>query len=491
MNPISGAEGDLLKVSIVHCSGIDLEHVRQVGPQIRERAGSITVPVASDLPSGWHIAIYHSDGEIQAFGIAQRGKRVSDLDARFNLLCSRRLSHPDNVSHYWSSLGSVLREGRQSGTLPALVVEAFLSLFARTNSAEAKDIGTYRAWIEGQSVYGEQARQLGLEKDVLLTLFDIANLDAGVLTRWSPEGLTSESTFLDGLSDETPSVVERSKDAPVGESGVADDDEFEMAASPAQRTRRSGRDITREENALEAVGINPFPRDRGQSILEDEIIVSDMFRMPGMSPSDSMVSRYIQWHRFQNKTASQVLHVMYANRGRVERDIGVDLVYYNETHRSYVCVQYKMMVQHRVNGWEYLPDRSLRKELRRMEKLDADSGDPKSWFDSRLYPHAGFLKLCQQEVIRPASTQMTEGMYITSSHTRALLRELDTRARGGGKTLNRGSVGRHLSNNLFVELVKAGHVGSVGRGFENVSGLLREAQEKGRRVVVAAHKQGR
>ena len=126
-----------------------------------------------------------------------------------------------------------------------------------------------------------------------------------------------------------------------------------------------------------------------------------------------------------------------------------------------------------------------------MEKLDADTGEPNSWFDRRLYPYAGFVKLCQQEAIRPASSQMTEGMYLTASQTRALLKDLDMRPTGSGKTLHRGSVRRHLSNSVFVELVKAGHVGSVDQGFESVSRLLRKAQENGRCVVVATHKQGR
>ena len=67
------------------------------------------------------------------------------------------------------------------------------------------------------------------------------------------------------------------------------------------------------------------------------------------------------------------LTVVMANRLPLEKQLGADLIYRNETYRSFVIVQYKAMEHEAGTARFRLPNDQLEKELKRMEELWTES----------------------------------------------------------------------------------------------------------------------
>ena len=76
------------------------------------------------------------------------------------------------------------------------------------------------------------------------------------------------------------------------------------------------------------------------------------------------------------------LTVINVNRQPLERTTGADLIYVNETSKSFVLVQYKTFRREgKPSRLVYRPDAQLREELARMRRIksSADDGAPGSY----------------------------------------------------------------------------------------------------------------
>jgi hypothetical protein len=83
---------------------------------------------------------------------------------------------------------------------------------------------------------------------------------------------------------------------------------------------------------------------------EDPMVISDSQILPGFNairttPSNSVV--------FENDRRK--LTVLITNRQPLEEQLGVDLIYYNETFRSFLMIQYKAMEQEAFEAVYHLP----------------------------------------------------------------------------------------------------------------------------------------
>src|SRR5205807_7616489 len=76
-------------------------------------------------------------------------------------------------------------------------------------------------------------------------------------------------------------------------------------------------------------------------VREDASIVADFTNLAGF---EAIRNQQFAARVFQNKQDPSVkLTVLMANRLPLEKQTGADLIYYNETYRSFVLVQYKAM----------------------------------------------------------------------------------------------------------------------------------------------------
>jgi hypothetical protein len=79
-------------------------------------------------------------------------------------------------------------------------------------------------------------------------------------------------------------------------------------------------------------GLNGLP------LRENTMIMNDLQFVPGFR---RLAQTKFGAVSFENDAARLIL--LHANHERLEETIGVDLMYYNNTYRSFVCVQYKVM----------------------------------------------------------------------------------------------------------------------------------------------------
>ena len=118
----------------------------------------------------------------------------------------------------------------------------------------------------------------------------------------------------------------------------------------------------------------------------------------------------------------QRLVIYNANNNHLEDVTGVDLMYYNETDRSFVMVQYKdFTVDEEESRKVIKPDTRLYNQLRRMREVDNECKPNMDPMDIRLHPKPCFLKLCDPQDVGGDSVDMIKGLYLTREHFELVL----------------------------------------------------------------------
>jgi len=147
---------------------------------------------------------------------------------------------------------------------------------------------------------------------------------------------------------------------------------------------------------------------------EDAAIITDFSTLPGFEAIKHLPFAAKVFANPENPSVR--LTVVMANRLPLEQQTGADLVYYNETYRSFVMVQYKAMDQGSDGAvFRWRPADQLEDEIARMdamlEQLNrvAKDASPGSF---RLHTNPFFLKLCPKVVFNPDDKGLFKGMYL-------------------------------------------------------------------------------
>jgi hypothetical protein len=219
------------------------------------------------------------------------------------------------------------------------------------------------------------------------------------------------------------------------------------------------------------------------SALEDHLIAHDINRF---SDWLSVPNSDVAWRAYESR--GRRMFVMNANRTPVERTLGVDVVYWNEQEKAFVLVQYKKMSRvsygKHPSGVDrhrdvFRPDPNLAAELKRMTAIDAVCESQPG--DFRLLPTPCWLKLCRFDAQIRDPTALIGGMYLARSHFEELLNK--SPGPRGGKQLTYDNVPRHVTNTMFIDLVKDGWIGSRGAASGQIEGLIQESLETRHAVV--------
>lgn len=217
---------------------------------------------------------------------------------------------------------------------------------------------------------------------------------------------------------------------------------------------------------------------RNYSALEDHLIDHDVGRFLAWVQVPNV---RVGWHTFTE--GRRQIFIMNANRTAVERTLGVDVVYLNQTTRSFILVQYKKMRREstgRGDSLFYRPDDDIDAELKRMARIDELCARVNG--DFRLLPSACWMKLCEPDpnIIDPAT--LIKGMYFAREH----FLELMTSCKGprGGTRIGYENAPRYLNNTMFTNLVADGWIGSSGPATKEIERLIRDSLETGHAVMV-------
>lgn len=236
---------------------------------------------------------------------------------------------------------------------------------------------------------------------------------------------------------------------------------------------------------------DPGPSPRPASFLEglpsvrlheDAMIVNDLMKLPGHALINPYLSQGVQFESMKCR-----LTVLLANRLPLEEQTGTDLVYYNETFKSFVMVQYKAMEREGKETLFRIPNAQLTIELERMRRLRsalaAYPGAPgKDCF--RLSDNPFFLKLCPRIVLDPDGVDLVHGMYVPLDYWDLLDSDPGVEGEKGGKRITYGNVGRYFDNTEFVAFVSKAWVGTNMNQSAVLGEAIRETVETGKAVAI-------
>ena len=217
--------------------------------------------------------------------------------------------------------------------------------------------------------------------------------------------------------------------------------------------------------------------------IEDLLILRDLEGEPEWD--------LVKKHRYPAKTfqsGDTVLTIILANKLELELEIqlGVDLIYVNETLNSAVFVQYKMFKG--VDGEDgYRPDKQLSKEIQRIDEAMKilDQTPPDLSCDGyRLGGDPFFLKFCTK-LLEHDQEGHVPGHYIPVSYWKRLVLTPQVQGPRGGIVVKPDTLGRHFTPTAFKDLVTRGWIGTSALATKIVVPAIKVAME-GKRLVVLA-----
>lgn len=215
---------------------------------------------------------------------------------------------------------------------------------------------------------------------------------------------------------------------------------------------------------------------------EDPMVNNDLNQLPGHDlVRKLMTSAAVFEGPFGRLT------VVLANRLPLEEQLGVDLIYFNETYRSFIMVQYKAMERESDEAVYRLPDTQLEKEIKRMnEVLKACASITETSFPGsyRLTSNPFFLKLCPRIIFNPDDSGMMPGMYISLDYWNLITVDPTTLGPNDGRIVTYKNVGRYFDNSEFTMLVSKGWVGTTPQQSDLLERVIRETIESGKAVAI-------
>lgn len=200
-----------------------------------------------------------------------------------------------------------------------------------------------------------------------------------------------------------------------------------------------------------------------------ELLTQDMRHGSFVGPS----GRQVRVHVYDKKPLETVL--------------GIDLLIYQESYKSYLLVQYKVMEP--VNGrngksWSYLVDEQMRKQIAAMDKgmaailrQPASAAEMMGW---RLHNGAFYFKLC--ETTRPDARDdaLVGGITLGHDHLKNFLTLPQSAGENGGQRIGYGNCSRYLNNSQFIELAREGWIGCDQQGYSLITDVLKANSDGGK-----------
>ena len=222
---------------------------------------------------------------------------------------------------------------------------------------------------------------------------------------------------------------------------------------------------------------------RDLNVIEDTMIFHDILSFPVLIALQTALVGAVKL-----TTQSGTLTVLNANRTRIERTLGVDLVYYNHQFNSFVLVQYK-----RLRGGEnpvYRPtnDNSLTREIERMRAFERGMIPIEQNYRSyRLIESPFFFKLCKSQTTGDWNGRMLPGMFFPLSLWDLLMQSESVIGVHGGTAIGFDSAKRRFNNTEFIQLVKQGWIGTTNADSERINNIIVEQLDAGHSIIAAVH----
>ena len=216
------------------------------------------------------------------------------------------------------------------------------------------------------------------------------------------------------------------------------------------------------------------------NVHEDSVIEHDARVVPGYE----FVSSHVRGQATFRK-GEQTLEVYTANRRMLEEAFGVDFIYLNLFHRSAVLVQYKMLEprgsDEAPTDWVYCEDKHLQKQLTTMRL-----------FRPRSRRHDGF-RLSREafyfKFVRRHESETKTNVLLPLGPFEELLRDKAFRtAKGSVRVGYKGLDGRYMRQTAFIDLLRAGYIGSDASTTEHLRALIDRVLTGDESLVIAVQR---
>lgn len=249
------------------------------------------------------------------------------------------------------------------------------------------------------------------------------------------------------------------------------------------------------QTAMDAFGIrgNALPNEvalkRGASsglgligayLYEDNVVHADASRLPGFDAIAPDVTGRAVFHKGDER-----LVIYTANKLPLEKMLGVDLIYINETRGNVVMIQYKMLKEDKQKGgsrdWMFSPNPQLRKEIARM-KIPSIQAIPT---DYRLSRNPFFFKFVKRKIVDDSH----QSFLVSLDHLNHILASPSAKGPKGGVRMSYDALnGTYLREADMVGLIRSGYVGTHGVETTALATII-DAVAKGDKAVVLAWQQ--
>lgn len=188
------------------------------------------------------------------------------------------------------------------------------------------------------------------------------------------------------------------------------------------------------------------------------------------------------------KHGRKFLTVTNVNRNRqYEKTLGVDLIYYNHQYKSFMLVQYKVWQGDKRN-YHYRPDEQYKEDIERMQRAESlihfFSWKNKylPFATQKLNSSPFYFKICHPTELS-YNNEMITGSYL---HYQYLNKLMSLRlGKNGGRIIYEKSLLNPLSNQLFIDLVKHGLIGSVDLAINELDEIVETLLERGDSITIA------
>lgn len=374
------------------------------------------------------------DEAITHIADGRKGASAGTGLVRLNLTSLEPLAKPVKFQTVLSRVPGRVRRHLQNalyggGILPPKTLGAVIDSMLELEPSLSKRLERFsRRRAELVKRLSKEARSnLAVQKETLATALELAGIDSEEVLDWSPE-TASRISFLEGM----PNVTLR----------------------------------------------------------EDAILISDFSTVPGFQEIQNyrFVAKAFETENRPDQSRTRLTVIM-ANRLPLEQQTGADLIYFNETFRSFVMVQYKAMSEGN-NGPEFRWQErdQLHDEIERMAVLlevlkeQPDDRTPSSF---RLNANPFFLKLCPKLVFNPDEKGLSKGMYLPLDYWKSLAIDPATEGVRGGRLITYENVGRRLSNSQFVALVGSAWIGTTVPQSALLDRVIRSVIQTGKTVTLA------
>ena len=215
----------------------------------------------------------------------------------------------------------------------------------------------------------------------------------------------------------------------------------------------------------------------GTHLYEDNVVHADASRLPGFDAvAPDITGRAV----FEKRDERLVIYT--ANKLPLEKMLGVDLIYINETRGNIVMIQYKMLEEAKGDNsstdWLFRPDGQLRDEISRMKIPTLQ----KSNSDYRLNPNPFYFKFVKRKVVE----DLHQSFVISLDHLNNILSSPESVGPKGGIRLSYDALdGRYLRETDMVNLIRSGYVGTHRSETQALATIISEVAKGNKALVLA------